>query len=66
MSTSRPSPAVAERLLDASRLSVVNFRDFACSAAAISNGQPAALRPSSCSVQTCAWKLKTFYASAMM
>jgi len=45
---------------------VIGTRDFAVSAAAIWNGLPAALRLSSCSVQTFARKLKTFYSSATM
>ena len=39
---------------------VVGARDFACLAAAIWNSLPAALRLSSCSVQTFARKLKLF------
>jgi len=45
---------------------VIGAGDFAVSAAAIWNSLPAALRLSSCSVQTFALKLKTFYASATM
>jgi len=46
---------------------VICGRDFAVSAAAIWNSQPAAaLRLSSCSVQSFARKLKNFYASATM
>jgi len=45
---------------------VIGTRDFAVSAAAIWNSLPAALRLSSCSVQTFARKLKTFYSSATM
>ena len=45
---------------------VINARDFAVSAAAIWNSLPAASRLSSCSVQTFAQTLKTFYASATM
>jgi len=45
---------------------VIGARDFAVSATAIWNSLPAALRLSSCSVQTFAQKLKTFYASAMV
>jgi len=45
---------------------VIGARDFAVSAAAIWNSLPAALRLFSCSVQTFARKLKTFYTSATM
>ena len=41
---------------------VIGARDFVVSVAATSNSLPAALRLSSCSVRTFAWKLKTFYA----
>jgi len=42
---------------------VIGARDFAVSAAAIWNSLPAALRLSSGSVQTFAWKLEAFFAS---
>jgi len=45
---------------------VIGARDFAQMAAAIWNSLPAALRLSSCSVQTFAQKLKTFYARVTM